>query len=222
LEKYFPWNDIEEYLDTRLKALGLSLEELKEKGVITLDERFPLYFEDGIEPQFYTPSGKIELSSEMLEAYGFDPVPKYTHHEEPPEGYYRLLYGRAPMHSFARTTNNPILFEMMSENEVWISSIVAKLHGIRNGEYVVLVNQDGVKSNKIKAKVTQRIRNDCVYMVHGFGHTDKRMKRAYGRGADDNQLLTKVHYDPIMGGTGMRGNFVTFEPATTVVDETDV
>jgi thiosulfate reductase/polysulfide reductase chain A len=46
-------------------------------------------------------------------------------------------------------------------------------------------------------------------MVHGFGHSDKKLSRAYGRGANDSELITKVHIDPIMGGTGMRGNFVT-------------
>lgn len=213
LDKYFPWENVEDYLDTRLQGIGSSLAELKEKGLITLKDRFPLYFEDGIEPEFYTPSGKIELASPLLASYGFDAVPQYTHHEEPPEGYFRLLYGRAPTHTFGRTTNNPILAETMVENEVWINANVAKQYGIRHGEYVVLVNQDGVRSNKIKAKVTQRIRHDCVYMVHGFGHTDKRMRKTFMRGADDNQLITNVKIDPIMGGTGMRVNFVTFERA---------
>jgi thiosulfate reductase/polysulfide reductase chain A len=47
-------------------------------------------------------------------------------------------------------------------------------------------------------------------MVHGFGHTQKQMTRCYGRGANDTKLITKVLVDPVMGGTGMRGNFVTF------------
>ena len=47
-------------------------------------------------------------------------------------------------------------------------------------------------------------------MVHGFGHADKRMTRCYGKGVSDTQMITKVHIDPVMGGTGMRGNFVTF------------
>ncbi|MFC1556305.1 molybdopterin-dependent oxidoreductase, partial [candidate division KSB1 bacterium] len=214
LEEYFPWKNIEQYLETRLKAIGSSLKEMQEKGLITMDEeQYPLYIEDGIEPEFDTETGKIELYSETLLAYGFDPVPRYVHHEQPPQGFYRLLYGRAPMHSFGRTTNNPVLTELMIENEVWINSKVAKIWGISNGEYLILVNQDGVKSNKIKAKVTERIRHDSVYMVHGFGHSDKRMKKAFMRGADDNKLITKVHVDPIMGGTGMRGNFVTFEKA---------
>ena len=213
LEKYFPWKDIEDYLETRLKAIGLSLKTLKEKGVVKLPNRQPIYLDDDVDIEFDTPTGKIELYSTILESYGFDPIPKYTHHEEPPEGYYRLLYGRAPTHTFGRTTNNPVLIETMQENEVWLHTSVAKMHGIRNGQYVVLINQDGVRSNRVRAKVTERIRHDCVYLVHGFGHRDKRLKKAFLKGADDNALITRVKVDPIMGGTGMRVNFVTIEPA---------
>ena len=47
-------------------------------------------------------------------------------------------------------------------------------------------------------------------MVHGFGHQEKQLTTAFGKGVSDTQMITKVHVDPIMGGTGMRGNFVTF------------
>ena len=47
-------------------------------------------------------------------------------------------------------------------------------------------------------------------MVHGFGHAQKQLTRCYGKGASDTEMITKVMEDPIMGGTGMRGNFVTF------------
>ena len=53
------------------------------------------------------------------------------------------------------------------------------------------------------------MRWDSVYMVHGFGHDNKKLKRAFGKGINDTQLISKVAIDPIMGGTGMRGNFVT-------------
>ncbi|WP_456443241.1 molybdopterin dinucleotide binding domain-containing protein, partial [Caldithrix abyssi] len=173
-------------------------------------EKQPLYLEEGAPVEFNTPSGKIELYSETLAEYGFDPIPRYTHHEEPPEGFYRLLYGRAPMHTFGRTINNPNLYDLMEENTVWINSKVAKQWGIKNGEYITLENQDGVRSTPVKAKVTERIRHDAVFMVHGFGHSDKRLRRAYGKGADDQRLITRVKIDPLMGGTGMRVNFVTF------------
>lgn len=101
--------------------------------------------------------------------------------------------------------------DMMEENEVWVNNDIAYKYGLTNGQYVKLKNQDGVISNKVKVKVTERIRTDCVYMVHGFGHNSKMLKGAYGKGASDSQLITKYKTDPIMGGTGMNVNFVTFE-----------
>ncbi len=210
LEKYFPWETFEDYLDYRLKSIGSSLEEMKKIGVKKLAHDEDLYFLNGEEYEFGTNTGKIELYSTALEEHGFDPVPKYTHHEEPPEGYYRLNYGRAPMHSFSRTTNNSYLTDLMAENVVWINPLIAKEWDIKTGDYVVLKNTDGTKSNKIKAYVTQRIRHDSLYMVHGFGHRQKQMSTSYLKGADDTNLMSRVKIDPIMGGTGMRANFITF------------
>jgi thiosulfate reductase/polysulfide reductase chain A len=211
LGQYFTYSHIEEKLDYQLKALNSSLAEMKTIGVKVFERETPLYFSDNEEVEFNTNSGKIELYSPLLAEYNFDPIPVYTHHEEPPEGFYRLLYGRAPMHTFGRTTNNPILLDLKDENEVWINQKVARDWGINHNEYIRLVNQDGIFSNKIRAKVTQRIRHDSVYIVHGFGHTQKQMKKSYMKGGDDNNLMTRVKIDPIMGGTGMRVNFVTFD-----------
>ena len=60
LGAFYPWTDVEEYLDHRLKAAGYSLAELKQKGLVKGPPP-PLYFEDGIAPEFATPSGKIEF-----------------------------------------------------------------------------------------------------------------------------------------------------------------
>lgn len=210
LGNYYPWNHIEDYLDHRLKAGGLSLEQLKKEGIIR-GPKPPIYFEDGIMPEFPTPSGKIEFYSLQLQEAGFDPVPKFKRPEQAPSGYYRLLFGRAPVHSFSRTQSNRILMDMMEENEVWVNQDVAEKWGLKNAQHVRLKNQDGVVSNKIKVKVTERIRTDCVYMVHGFGHNSKMLKGAFGKGASDAGLVTKYATDPLMGGTGMNVNFVTFE-----------
>jgi len=45
-------------------------------------------------------------------------------------------------------------------------------------------------------------------MYHGFGHNNKKLSRAYGKGESDTRLITRVVIDPLMGGTSMRGNFV--------------
>ena len=102
---------------------------------------------------------------------------------------------------------------MMSENEVWVNTSIAGRLGLQNAQYVTLKNQDGVVSNKVRVKVTERIRPDCVYLVHGFGHTSKGLKHAFHKGASDAQLITRYKTDPLMGGTGMNNNFVTIEPA---------
>jgi thiosulfate reductase/polysulfide reductase chain A len=213
LEEYFSWNTFEDLLDWQLKQMGTSLEEMQRIGVKTYEREFDdIYFYEDEDVEFYTNTGKIELYATAFEEEGFDPLPKYTPHEEPPEGFYRLIYGRAPMHTFSRTSNNPNLTDLMHENAVWINPKVAKEWGIKNNQYIYLRNQDGVRSDfAVKARVTERIRWDSVYIVHGFGHADKRLTRCYGKGASDAKLITKVHIDPIMGGTGMRGNFVTFE-----------
>lgn len=210
LGQYFPWKNIEEYLDTRLKAAGLSLDELKKTGIIKAPEK-PIYFEDGVEPEFLTPSGKIEFYSDQLAEAGFDPVPRYTKHEQPPEGYFRLLYGRAPVHTFSKTQSNPLLRDMMNENELWINADIAAKIGLRNGQKVRLKNQDGVLSDPIKIKATERIRKDCVYMVHGFGQKSRQLRSTYKKGASDAELITKYNTDPLMGGTAMNVNFVSIE-----------
>ena len=99
----------------------------------------------------------------------------------------------------------------MPENEVWLNADVAARADLRTGDRVRLRNQDGVVSLPVKVKATQAIRPDCVYVVHGFGHTAKGLRRALGKGASDSKLVTRYETDPLMGGTGMNVNFVTLE-----------
>ena len=212
LSSYFNYKSYEEVLDWQLKKMGSSLEEMKRIGVKRFPrKKGPLYITEGIPYTFNTPSGKIQLFSKEMADAGFDPIPVYKPHPEPPDGFYRLIYGRAPMHTFSRTANNPNLVELMPENCVWVNPIVAKQWNLKTDQKVRLKNQDGVVSTfSVKVRVTERIRWDSVYIVHGFGHHHKPLTNAYGRGVNDTELITNVMVDPTMGGTGMRGNFITF------------
>ena len=211
LDEFFKYKDIEEMLDWQLKQVGSSLPEMQKLGVKKMKRQYDdLYMPNGMDYSFNTNTGKIELYSTELANEGFDPMPVYTAHDEPPSGFYHLNYGRAPAHTFSRTSNNPNLVDIMPENELWVNPRVAKFWDLKNGQYVWLKNQDGITSTfSIKVRVTERIRWDSVYMVHGFGHSNRKLSRAFGKGASDTELISKVMYDPIMGGTGMRGNFVT-------------
>jgi len=211
LGAYFNYTDFKEVLDWQLKQLGLSLEEMERIGVKKYARKTSPYFTPDSDNHFKTASGKIQLNSKELEEFGFDAMPVYTPHPQPEEGFYRLIYGRAPMHTFSRTANNRNLVALMPENAVWVNPQVAELWGLKKDQYVWLKNQDGIISNfSVKVRVTERIRWDSVYIVHGFGHHHKPLTYAFGRGVNDTELITNVMTDPIMGGTGMRGNFVTF------------
>ncbi|MGA9060001.1 MAG: molybdopterin-dependent oxidoreductase [Terriglobia bacterium] len=209
LEAYFPWGTPEEHLNKLVEPLQVSVSELRTNGAVAFAGR--PYIEDRLAadgPLFPTESGKIQLYSPVLKQLGFDPLPRYVPVEDPPLGYFRLIYGRAPVHAFGRSQNNAILDGLMPENEAWISSEAARGTGVSEGQRVVLENQDGVKGLPIKVRVTSGIRSDCLYMVHGFGNQSPALRRAYRKGASDADLMTQVKVDPIMGGTGMRVNFV--------------
>ncbi|HVP55547.1 MAG TPA: molybdopterin-dependent oxidoreductase [Candidatus Eisenbacteria bacterium] len=209
LDAYFPWDTPEQYLATVVKPLGVDPAVLRVRGAVAfegrpyIEDRLP---EDG--PLFPTESGKIELYSPMLKELGIDPLPRFAPVENPPVGYFRLIYGRTPVHSFTRTQNNARLDSLVSENEVWINTDAAMSLGFREAQRVVLENSEGVKSLPVLMRITEGIRPDCAYMVHGFGHESPKLQRAYHRGASDTELMTKVQVDPIMGGTGMRVIFV--------------
>jgi thiosulfate reductase/polysulfide reductase chain A len=210
LEKYLPWKDAEEYLQVRVKAAGLNWDTLKKDGVIVGEEK-PIYIENGAVPKFDTPSHKIELFSKQLKKAGFDPMPEFKFIEEPPDGMFRLLSGRAPVHSFGMTTNNRLLGDCYAENEVWLNDKICEELGIKDKQRVVLVNSEGIRSNPVKVKKTRRIRSDCVYLVHGYGSRQRKMEFAFNKGASDSVQMNKDTTDPLIGSKAMNVNFVKIE-----------
>jgi thiosulfate reductase/polysulfide reductase chain A len=208
LEAYFPWQTVEEYLEQRLGSIGLTLEEMKRKGVVVQKGRPYLEDWEGKGSPFKTANGRIQIACEDLAKAGADALPRYEPVPGPPPGTYRLLYGRAPTHTFGRTQNNALLTRLMAENEVWLNHREARVLGLASGTRVVLENQDGARSGPVRVRVTARIRPDCVYLVHGFGHDAPGLRRAHGRGASDAALQTRYALDPVSGGAGLRVNFV--------------
>ncbi len=77
-EEYWPWADMEQHFDYRLKPLGYTFQEFMDKkdGVHFPPDTYKKYKQKG----FATATGKVELYSTVLEKLGYDPLPKY---EEP-------------------------------------------------------------------------------------------------------------------------------------------
>ena len=228
LGDYFPHDSIAELLDDRLKKVPLeianqvegrqesgplSLAELEKKGIfkIPADPKKNFPREHGLASQFKTPSGKAELVPSMLKALSLDDALEYHDNElvRPNEDEFHFTIGRIGFHTHARTQNNIWTADLMRENELWIHPEPAGKRGIQPGDRVKVTDRKG-RTEQIKAKVTERIRKDTVFMVHGFGHYDSRMTTAKGQGGADSNLASD-NQDPRVGSVSMGLSLVKVE-----------
>lgn len=209
---FFAFSTFEEYLEARLAGTGTTLAELKQKGAHFVERKTPVYRTPGEAIEFHTPSGKVELYSAVMAAKGFDPLPVYRAQPLPPAGSFRLLYGRSPLHTFGRTQNNPILHDVDPTNDLWMHPKSAAGLGLHDGQLVEARNARGDTTGAMPLRVTERIPEDAIYMVHGFGHTAPGLSRANRRGGDDNAVISHYAVDPMGGTTAMRTQFVTVVP----------
>ncbi len=196
----------EEFLNEELKGAGLSLDTLNKQGGLVTYKGNP--YRDPKNLKVGTESGRIQLYVENFDDEDLDAIPKFEPTPAPPKGFTRLVYGRAPMHTFSRTMNNKWLHNEMPENKLWLNDKIAARLNIEDNEEILLENQDGKRSNPIKVLVTPGIRTDTVFMYHGFGSKSKHLSRAYGKGTADGYLMTNVVADPFIGADSKRNNFV--------------
>lgn len=155
--------------------------------------------------RFVTKSGKIELYSERLRENGQDPLPVYERPAEVTSGKFRLVLGRKAFFTHANSTSNPWLFDFAPENKLWIAPAPAKTIGVNDGDMVEVTSAVG--SVHLRARVTQEIRPDCVFMLHGYGKRSPWLKRAYNRGGSDAALIETV-WDRVSGNAAMHETFV--------------
>lgn len=176
---------VEDVWNFQLEGTGVTIEDFADSGKVALSDG-PRYIPME-ELKFKTPSGKLEVISEKLENVGLPSLLPYESIERPPEGQFRLTFGRCALHTQGNTVNNPMLSEQMPENVLWINKDAAARLKIADGE-TVRVSQNGY-SETIKAKVTEFIHPEAVFVVHGFGHTLPVESRAFGRGLADQKFM---------------------------------
>ncbi|MBN4071703.1 molybdopterin-dependent oxidoreductase, partial [Desulfotalea psychrophila] len=161
-EDKIPVKTIEELVDKSLASVNLSIKQLKaEDGIHIMPGKDPYVMPEDFE---------IRLYNDDIEDAGYPGVPTYVAVPDNPKGFARLLFGRAPVHTFNRSQNNVWLHNAMPDNPVWVNDEVAAKIGLTDGDTVGFVNSEGVKSaTTTTVKVTAGIRKDCVYMYHGYG-----------------------------------------------------
>jgi thiosulfate reductase/polysulfide reductase chain A len=206
--QYLPFETIEDIWNLQLKDLGVTIKDFDDKGFVALSEKPILWNrENGL--KFKTASGKIELVSPLLEKAGFPSFPRYEPVPAPLEGHLRLSVGRCAVHTHVSTQNNFYLNELVPENELWIHPQAAERQGIKDGDPVEITSPVG--TSKIRAKVTDFIHPEMVFMLHGFGKTVPAQTRCYLKGASD-ALLQENLSDKVGGSPAYDETLVQVKP----------
>ena len=210
--KELVFDKIEDIWRFQLQGTGVDIDDFDEKGVVLLGEK-PLY-RDRENLTFKTPSGKIEIISRRLEEQGLPSLAPYASPVRPAKGTFRLTFGRCGLHTQGHTVNNPLLFEQMPENVLWINDRAAEQLGIADQDLVEVGKADGY-SECIRARVTDQMHPDAVFTVHGFGHRLPVESRARGRGLADNRFMPRGNeiWDPAGGAVAFQEHFVTVKKA---------
>ena len=196
----------------QLEGTGLTSADFTEKGFVSLTAD-PLYV-DLNSYAFPTASGKVELTSEGYgKGCGVNMLPPYTPPVAPPEGAYRITFGRVAVHTQGHTMNNPLLLEQVPENTVWINNKKAKAAGINPGDRVRVLDAAGNAMGEAGVKITPAIHPEAIFVVHGFGHDLPCESRAYHQGISDSKCLRGGLDMQDMGGGGlaMQEHFVTLQ-----------
>ncbi len=208
--EHFPYTTIEDLWAWQLEPTGRSIEEFDEKGFVELSDT-PIYFDrKELAGQFKTPSGKLEFVSGKLTDAGLPSLKPYVSPDAPPEGMFRLVYGRTAVHTHGHTVNNPLLGELMPVNTLWINTKQAKKLGISDGDLVEVAASDRSYCATVAATVTDHIHPEAVYTVHGFGRDISSQTRSRQVGVSDQKLMIGKldDWDQAGGGVNLCEAFV--------------
>ncbi|OGP73346.1 MAG: hypothetical protein A2V86_16475 [Deltaproteobacteria bacterium RBG_16_49_23] len=197
VEKYFNF-DIEEGNRLRLQPFGVTLEELKKKGMLFVGEEW----KEGLS-KLETPSGKVEIYSKALEDLGFSPLPRW---EEPlvspdpkdPRSF-RLLHGKQAIHTHSMTANQPYLMEISRYYDMvrlWMNSERGKTLGLKDGDEIEI--ESSIGKGSIRVRLTEGIHPSAVWLPSGYGIYSRNLNNAFGVGLSYNDFVPTL-FDPAVG-----------------------
>jgi len=198
---------IEEIWNYQLEGTGVTIAEMRETGMVSLADAPKLTPRETL--TFPTPSGTIEIESDVLKKAGLPSLPPYEPKAAPTGDAFHLLFARPATLAHGQSLNNPMLNEAAPEQVLWIHPDRARPLGISDGDEVE-VSGGGRYSGKLKAHVTRWIHPDAVFMLHGYGATVPLATRARGVGVADQRLQhgKLYEFDPAGGGCALTETLV--------------
>lgn len=209
IRTYIPWKSKKEFLDYRLKNVGMEFEDMIKKRHIMI----PVKYKEYEDRDFRTPSSKVELYSSILMNYGYDPLPFY---EDPPESEVSspklakeypliLITGVRPLpytHSMGRQFS--YARRIMPYPLLEISPKAAMEREIKDGDWVWIKTPIG--RIRQKAKVTENIHPKVVCAQFGWWFPEKPGPEHGCWDSNINAIISNnPPYDPIIGNTTLRG-----------------
>lgn len=130
------WNTEEECLDMILKPAGITFREFRNIGFLEGTKEYRRFEQKG----FATPSGKVEIFSERLKEWGFDPLPCFREQIAPFDPAFPLVMTtmkRGPYrHSGGKQI--PSLRKLHPEPVVLINPETGKKLGIEDNGWVII------------------------------------------------------------------------------------
>jgi thiosulfate reductase/polysulfide reductase chain A len=211
--KHLAFTRIEDIWDYQLRDTGVSIGDFDAKGFVELADT-PLY---RTPESFPTASGKLEMVSAKWAKADIHTLKPYTAPAAPPQGAFRIAFGRVGVHTQGHTVNNPLLHEQMPENVAWIHTSRAERLGICTGDMIAVAPAGAPRNpaGRMKAFVTDCVHPEALFMVHGFGHRLPVESRARGCGVADHELMPGglERYDTSGGGLSLQEHFVVISKA---------
>lgn len=195
--KHFFDGDPVKACDSILKVWGTTYADaqknLPELTQVKGQKQEPLKYEKGLlradgKPGFATPSGKIELSSNITKQYNLGTIPKYEEPWKPTAEFpIKLINGcRSPYITHSKTrSDSPILLEIEPMSTIDINPEDAAKRGIVEGDKVVIRNQYG--EAHAKARVSIIVPPGTAGMQYGW------------RGNQNSQVLIPRVWDKLSG-----------------------
>jgi len=209
--RFLPWNSVEEFNEWRVKGLGVTFEEFKNKGFIVKPMKYKKYEEEG----FKTPTGKVELYSTVFEKYGYDPLPTYTEPPESPlstpellEEYpYILITGSRYINYFhSEGRQIPSLRKLAPEPEVEVHPETAAKLNVKDGDWV-WIETPQIKGERVKfkVKVTDGIHSLVIHTPHGWWFPEKPAPEHGSFESNINVVMGDKPREKICGSVPDRG-----------------
>lgn len=178
--QYFDFT-IEELVEAQLATIGVTLDELREKGIVELPTSD---FEYGKVPKFATPSGKIEFYSVTIGRAGLSPVITWQDRKvHPAEDEFYFVGGKQSIQSHTMTTSIESLMnisKMYNLERLWMNASDAERLGIKDGDEVEISSSE--YTDTIHVHVTERLRPGVVYAPTHYGGSSPYLPQGYGFG----------------------------------------